>query len=190
MPTFSVTSKKATLRLMATSPLRPNKKTFRGKNGSLSLYIPSAEQTLNPFLTTYHLVELIGKNADVSSASTWLPREMRVLCSNSLNMLITSLTHSHTCKECDGLLWCLLGIFLSWVCFNVSGRPRLSVCVRLSLPVHLLFPHRLFATHIKQPTEFCQYHWLDSPTTSPILSPYLVAPHTQSRMASLCVMTL
>lgn len=107
MPTFSVTSKKATLRLMATSPLRPNKKTFRGKKMAAYPFIfPGAEQTLNPyrFQTTYHLVELIGKNADVSAASTWLPREMSVLCSNSLNMLITNLTHSHTCKECDGLL--------------------------------------------------------------------------------------
>lgn len=142
---------------------------------------PGAEQTLNPFQTTYHLVELIGKNADVSAASTWLPREMSVLCSNSLNMLLTSLTHSHTCKECDGLLWCLLGIFLSWVCFNVSGRPRLSVCVRLSLPVHLLFPHRLFATHIKQPTEFCQYHRLDSPT-SPILLIWSLHTHNHARL--------
>lgn len=49
MPTFSVTSKKATLRLMATSPLCPNKKTFRGeKNGSLSLYIPRCWANIKP----------------------------------------------------------------------------------------------------------------------------------------------
>ena len=72
----------------------------------------------------------------------------------------------------------------------VSLRVHVCVCVCERSPTHVCLcahefrpscvslPHRLSTTHIKQPTEFCQYHWLDSPTTSPILSAYLVATHT------------
>lgn len=60
----------------------------------------------------------------------------------------------------------------------------LSVCVWIRLSC-VSFAHWLSATHMKKPTEFCRYHWLDSPTTSPIPPAYLEAPHT----APLSVMT-
>lgn len=66
-------------------------------------------------------------------------------------------------------------------CVGLCARPRFSLCVCLIsffFLVHLLFTRWLSATHTVQPTEFCQYPWLDSPTTSSVLYAYLLAPHT------------